>query len=135
MSVRQAAGPPREAVAELIQRTAAAAPRSLQVEMGPSEAGEPCTRRLAYKIMDWRKPGRDLDPWAAVQGVAVHAWLADAFRAENERLGRVRYLVEQRVQPVSVAERPGRRAREPGRVMRPVRPGLPRAHGLEADQP
>ena len=44
-----------------------------------------------------------LDPWAAVQGVAVHAWLAEVFRGENERLGRERYLVEQRVQPVTDA--------------------------------
>jgi hypothetical protein len=94
--------PLHEAVPALIKQAAAAAPRSQQVDMGPSEAGEPCTRRLAYKMLDWHKPGdRDLDPWAAVQGVAVHAWLADVFRAENERLGRERYLVEQRVQPVT----------------------------------
>jgi hypothetical protein len=91
-------------VVALIQRTAAAHPRARQVELGPSEAGDPCTRKLAYKILDWHRPGRDLDPWAAVQGVAVHAWLADAFRAENERLGRDRYLIEQRVQPVSDAD-------------------------------
>jgi hypothetical protein len=88
-------------VAALIQRTAESHPRALQVEIGPSETGDPCTRKLAYKILDWHRPRRDLDPWAAVQGVAVHAWLADAFRAENQRLGRGRYLVEQRVQPVS----------------------------------
>jgi hypothetical protein len=91
-------------ITALIKRAAATAPRSLQVEPGPSEAGEPCARRLAYKLFDWPRPGRDLDPWAAVQGVAVHAWLADIFRAENERLGRDRYLTEQRVQPVSDAD-------------------------------
>jgi len=88
----------------LIKRHAAAAPRSQQIDMGPSEAGEPCTRRLAYKILDWHKPGRDLDPWAAVQGVAVHTWLAEVFRAENQRLGRDRYLIEQRVTPVTDAD-------------------------------
>jgi hypothetical protein len=88
----------------LIKHHAAAAPRSLQVGMGPSEAGEPCTRRVAYKVLDWHKPGRDLDPWAAVQGVSVHAWLAEAFRAENQRLGRERYLVEQRVTPVTIED-------------------------------
>ena len=101
-SVTDAAEPPiapGQAAADLIQRTAAAAPRSLQAELGPSEAGEPCTRRLAYKILDWPKV-RVSDPWAAVQGVAVHAWLADAFRAENDRLGRQRYLVEHRVEPL-----------------------------------
>lgn len=84
----------------MIERAAASAPRSLQAELGPSEAGEPCTRRLAYKMLDWPK-ARAIDPWAAVQGTAVHAWLADAFRAENERLGRDRYLVEQRVEPLT----------------------------------
>jgi hypothetical protein len=95
---------PQEAVRRLIAQAAAAAPRSQQIDMGPSEAGEPCARRLAYKIIDWRKPGRDLDPWAAVQGTAIHAWLAEVFRGENRRLGRERYLVEQRVHPADGAE-------------------------------
>jgi hypothetical protein len=95
---------PQEAVRRLIAQAAAAAPRSQQIDMGPSEAGEPCARRLAYKIIDWRKPGRDLDPWAAVQGTAIHTWLAEVFRAENRRLGRERYLVEQHVQPVTEAD-------------------------------
>jgi hypothetical protein len=93
-----------ELIAEVITRTAAAAPRARQIELGPSEAGEPCTRRLAYRLVDWHKPGRGMDEWAPVQGVAVHAWLAEAFRAENERLGRERYLVERRVQPLTDAE-------------------------------
>ena len=107
MSIRQASEPVtlRETVPALIKQAAAAAPRSQQIDMGPSEAGEECVRRLAYKIADWHKPdGRYHDPWAAVQGVAVHAWLAEVFRAENERLGRERYLVEQRVEPVTPAE-------------------------------
>lgn len=93
-----------DSIAALIRRTADAAPRSQQVTLGPSEAGEPCPRKLAYKLLDWPKAGRDFDPWAAVQGVAVHAWLADAFRAENERLGRDRYLIEQPVQPIGDAD-------------------------------
>ena len=97
--------PLQEKFPALIRRAAAAVPRSQQADLGPSEAGEPCARRLAYKILDWHKPGdRNLDPWAAVQGVAVHAWLAEMFRGENERLGRERYLVEQRVTPVTGAD-------------------------------
>jgi hypothetical protein len=90
-----------ELITEVITLAAAAAPRSRQVELGPSEAGEPCTRRLAYKLLDWDRPDRAMDRWAPVQGVAVHAWLAEAFRAENERLGRDRYLIERRVQPLT----------------------------------
>jgi len=101
-----------ETVAEVIARAAAAAPRSRQVELGPSEAGEPCTRRIAYKLADWHRPGRSMDAWAAVQGVAVHAWIAEAFRAENLRLGRERYLIERRVQPLT--DEAARRAGLPG---------------------
>jgi hypothetical protein len=76
------------------------APRSLQTAMGPSEVGEPCARRLAYRIMNEPATNTDSDPWAAIVGTAVHAWLADAFTAANTRLNRIRYLVEQRLQIV-----------------------------------
>jgi hypothetical protein len=74
------------------------APRSLQVALGPSEIGEPCARRLAYRLMDEARVNTGSDPWAAIVGTSVHAWLADAFLATNTRLGRIRYLVEQRVE-------------------------------------
>jgi hypothetical protein len=89
-------------VAGLIGVAAANAPRSLQQAMGPSEAGEPCTRRLAYKMLHMPHAAAERDvPWAAIQGTAVHAWMADVFRGENKRLGRERYLVEHRVRPAS----------------------------------
>lgn len=72
-------------------------PRSLQRALGPSELGEPCARRLAYKLMDHPTSNNDSDPWASIVGTSVHAWLADAFLAANTRLGRIRYLVEQRL--------------------------------------
>ncbi|GAA0638062.1 hypothetical protein GCM10010174_69880 [Kutzneria viridogrisea] len=74
------------------------APRSVQVALGPSEIGEPCARKLAYRLMDETRTNADSDPWAAIIGTAVHAWLADAFEAANTRLGRIRYLVERRVE-------------------------------------
>jgi hypothetical protein len=86
----------------LIGDAAANAPRSLQEALGPSEAGEPCTRRLAYKMMYTPPVAAERDvPWAAIQGTAMHAWLADVFRVENTRLGRERYLTEQRVTPAT----------------------------------
>ncbi len=89
-------------ITSLIGSAAANAPRSLQETLGPSEAGEPCTRRLAYKMMCVRPAAAERDvPWAAIQGTAVHAWLAEMFRAENARLGRERYLVEHRVRPAT----------------------------------
>lgn len=85
-------------VIETVKHAAANAPRSLQTAPGPSELGTPCTRRLVYKALDWNpKPNRDTDPWASVIGTSVHAWMAQTFEAENERLGRQRYLIEHRV--------------------------------------
>jgi hypothetical protein len=96
--------PDTAAITALIKAASANSPRSRQAELGPSQAGEPCTRRLGYQMLDWPRPARDIDPWAAVQGTAVHTWLADLFRAENRRLGRDRYLIEQRVCPVAPGE-------------------------------
>ncbi|MBA8925895.1 hypothetical protein BC739_003094 [Kutzneria viridogrisea] len=74
------------------------APRSQQRALGPSEVGEPCPRRLAYRLLDAERTNSDSDPWAAIVGTAVHAWLAAAFLGANDRLGRIRYLVETRLE-------------------------------------
>lgn len=85
-------------VIETVKLAAATAPRSLQAEVGPSELGTPCKRRLGYKALDWDpKPNADTDPWAATIGTATHAWMADTYQQENTRLGRQRYLIESRV--------------------------------------
>jgi hypothetical protein len=82
-------------VIETVKHAAANAPRSLQAAPGPSELGTPCTRRLAYRALDWEpKPNSDTDPWASIQGTAVHTWMAQTFEAENERHGYARYLIE-----------------------------------------
>lgn len=79
-------------------------PRSLQAAVGPSELGTPCTRRLAYKILGQDQPNDDRDQWLSTIGTAVHAWQAETFMAENQRLASGppyrtldRYLVEHRV--------------------------------------
>src|SRR6266705_6686901 len=92
------AGELATAVIERVKHAAANAPRSPQSAPGPSEIGTPCTRRLAYKTLDWEpKPNSDTDPWAATIGTSVHAWMAQAYEAENTRLGWYRYLTEQQV--------------------------------------
>ena len=92
------AGSLAASVIDTVKHAAAAAPRSVQQEVGPSEIGTPCVRRLGYRMLDWDpKPNRDTDPWAATIGTAVHAWMASTYEAENTRLGRERYLVEHRV--------------------------------------
>ena len=84
-------------VIDTVKAASRRAPRSLQVTVGPSELGTPCIRRLAYKLLAWPQPNADTDPWTAVIGTSVHAWMADAFTEENRQLGQQRYLIEHRV--------------------------------------
>jgi hypothetical protein len=86
-------------IRDLIVDTANNAPRSQQKAIGPSEVGEPCVRKLAYKIHDWPAVNTAQDPWASIIGTAVHAWMAEAFEGRNTAMpdGRPRYKVEERV--------------------------------------
>lgn len=61
-------------------------PRSMQTAIGPSEVGTTCARRLAYKMLSVPPVNTDSDPWAAIVGTSVHAWLDTAFADENDRL-------------------------------------------------
>ncbi len=58
-------------------------PRSKQVAIGPSEIGDPCDRRLAYRLAEVGSVNRTFDPWAAIVGTALHSWLEEAFQAWN----------------------------------------------------
>lgn len=79
-------------LAEFIRDAANNAPRSLQTTLGPSEAGIPCDRRLAYKLTGWQQPNGGGDPLASVIGTGFHTWAAEAFtRPELDG----RFLVEQ----------------------------------------
>jgi hypothetical protein len=77
---------------------AARAPRSQQVHLGPSEIGHACDRQVVGKMAGLPVTNHVADPWPSVVGTAVHAWLADAFTADNTRHG-VRWVPEQRVIP------------------------------------
>jgi hypothetical protein len=54
-------------------------PRSSQFELGPSEIGDPCDRRMAYRLAGVEACNFS-DPWAAIVGTAMHAWLDEAFQ-------------------------------------------------------
>lgn len=73
--------------------------RSQQVAVGPSEIGVGCDRRLGYSLRNAPKQPEHGVKWAPLLGTAVHALIADALKAANDRAGRMRWLVEQRVQP------------------------------------
>lgn len=53
-------------------------PRSKQKEIGPSEIGVACDRRIAYRLSGLPEVNKGGDPWPATVGTAVHAWLKGA---------------------------------------------------------
>lgn len=76
-------------------------PRSQQRRMGPSELGEPCALRMAYKLLDWPATNAASDPLPSIVGTGAHAQFAGYFETVGQTLpdGRPRYVVEQRVTP------------------------------------
>lgn len=86
-------------VFDVIRAAADRNPRNNQVELGMSEMGEPCARRLAYRMLGHPQTNVTQDPWPSLVGTAVHAWLAENFGAVEEFMpdGRPRYVIEQRV--------------------------------------
>lgn len=78
---------------DLITKAGQWTPRGRQVAIGPSEVGHECSRRLAYKLLDWEKPNdSNSSSWAAQVGTAIHAYLAEVF-------GKIEgYEVESKVQ-------------------------------------
>lgn len=78
---------------------AARAPRTLQQHLGPSELGVACDRQVAGKFAALPATNHVVDPWPSIVGTACHAWAADAFTADNQRRGLLRWVAEQKVTP------------------------------------
>lgn len=68
-------------------------PRHLQKELGPSEIGEPCERKLALKIMN-EPTVNEGDPLPSIVGTAAHTWMEEACHQWNERVGRIEWITE-----------------------------------------
>lgn len=76
----------RSTIIGVVRNASDNAPRSQQRKIGPSEVGTPCDRQLAYKMSDTAPARRAYDdPWPSIIGTATHAWLEEAFRADNAR--------------------------------------------------
>ena len=68
--------------------------RSLQAHLGPSEIGQQCQRRIAYRILN--TPITNIaDPIAALMGTGFHGGMAEGLGRINHETGR--YLIEQPV--------------------------------------
>ncbi|MFC9089017.1 hypothetical protein [Nocardiopsis dassonvillei] len=87
----------RRTLTDIILDASTNAPRSRQQRIGPSEVGDPCPRRLAYKVMGWDTVNTGGDPWPSIVGTATHDWLANALERHNAEKEPGRFLVEQRV--------------------------------------
>jgi hypothetical protein len=70
---------------DVVRHYEASRPRSRQRDLGPSEAGSPCSRRLAYRLLGAHGVNSDSDPWPAIVGTSVHSWLEKAFSSNPER--------------------------------------------------
>jgi hypothetical protein len=82
-----------DTITNVIRRKSDNSPRSQVVNIGPSEIGDPCLRKLSYKMAQVPKTNNASDPWPSVSGTAIHSWLAEAFTADKNR----NWLVEHRV--------------------------------------
>lgn len=97
-------GDPRLLLDELlhiIRETIRTWPRSLQVEMGPSDLGHPCDRWMSHKLRGTPEVNSRHTPWLPTIGTAIHAWLQDAFIRDQFAAVRAgqppRWLLEERV--------------------------------------
>lgn len=99
----EVAGGPGDAIADdlraMVAEHEAAADRSQQRHLGPSQIGSPCTRCLARHILGCPVTRPYDDPWLRIIGTAVHAWLDEAAASWVVRHDHARYYPEMRVQP------------------------------------
>jgi hypothetical protein len=76
-------------------------PRNLQIQLGPSEVGHPCSRKLAQGLLEMPAVNSQYDPLPSYIGVAAHARMEEAARHDNSmRAARgepIRWIPEQKV--------------------------------------
>jgi hypothetical protein len=82
--------------------------RSLQQAIGPSEIGHECDRRIAYRLLETKPCNNNRDPWPAIVGTAVHAWLEKAVNSYQAAHGGAAltfpWVTETTVQPDAIIE-------------------------------
>lgn len=84
-------------IVDMVMARYRATPRHQQVELGPSEVGHPCMRKMAYGLMDVVRCNPEYDPLPSIIGTATHTWMESACALANEQLGRERWIAEKTV--------------------------------------
>lgn len=92
----------RDLLVDIVLEHEKSRPRTQQTTLGPSEIGEPCARKLGYKISRFPEPFTYVDdPWFAIMGTATHSWIAGGLERINklaiERGEQPPWLIEERV--------------------------------------
>lgn len=78
--------------------------RSQQTEIGASEIGGECLRRLGYRISDIMPVNDNTDPWPSIVGTGIHMWLESAFNKYTSSQPQQRWFTEMTVHPSSVVK-------------------------------
>jgi hypothetical protein len=84
---------------EIIQWAQRTSPRSLQLAVGPSELGNPCDRRLAYRVAGYPTVNTGMDPWPSIVGTSIHSWTENAVKRFMNETGVHDWLTEVRLEP------------------------------------
>lgn len=87
----------RQALIDAVFAWEANRPRSLQKEIGPSQAGAVCSRRLAWSMTSNKAVNAKSDPLPSIVGTSMHTTMEEVMSLANELLGRERWLMETKV--------------------------------------
>lgn len=89
----------KEDITEIILWANRSRGRSTQVALGVSEVGQECDLRLAYRMAAMEAVHNGGDPWPAIVGTSIHAWMEQAVKDFQQVNGINEWLTELEVFP------------------------------------
>jgi hypothetical protein len=92
----------KEDLTEIIRWANNNSGRSQQVALGCSEVGQECDLKLAYRMANIPTVHHSMDPWPAIVGTSVHAWMERAVNDFQGVHGTSRWLTELSVYPSTI---------------------------------
>lgn len=89
----------KEDITEIIRWADRHRGRSVQVALGVSEVGQECDLRLAYRMAGMAAVHNGGDPWPAIVGTSIHAWMEQAVKDFQQVNGINEWFTEMQVYP------------------------------------